>query len=126
MVSDARATRIADRIKRELSVIFLHEIEDPRLEGVNITHVKVDRELSYADIYVSTLEGKDRIEEILAGLKHAKGYLRTELAHQVSHLRTFPQLRFHWDPVPERVDRIDRLIAELDEEEAGEDDEPDA
>ncbi len=122
MVSEARSTRIADRIKRELSVMFLHDIEDPRLDGVNITHVKVDRELAWADIYVSALEGKDRLEEVMAGLKHAQGFLRSELAHHISHLRTFPRLRFHWDPVPERADRIDRLIAELDEEDADEDD----
>lgn len=116
MVSEARSVRIADRIKRELSILFLHEIEDPRLAGVSATHVKVDRELAYADIYVSAFEGVDRIEEILAGLEHAKGYLRSELAHKMSHLRTFPRLRFHWDPVPERADRIEQIIAELDAE----------
>lgn len=126
MVSEARATRIADRIKRELSVMFLHDIEDPRLEGVNVTHVKVDRELAWADIYVSSLEGKDRLEEVLTGLEHARGFLRSELAHQIDHLRSFPRLRFHWDPVPERADRIDRLIAELDEEDNDEHEGPDA
>ena len=35
----------------------------------------------------------------------------------ISHLRTFPQLRFHWDDVPDRVDRLDEIFAELDEEE---------
>lgn len=119
MVSESRSVRIADRIKRELSVIFLHEIEDPRLEGVNVTSVKVDRELAYADVYVSAVDGSDRKKEILAGLKSASGYLRSELAHSISHLRHFPEVRFHWDPIPERADRIDRLIAELDAEEEG-------
>jgi ribosome-binding factor A len=120
MVSESRSVRIADRIKRELSLLFLHEIEDPRLEGVSVTYVKVDRELAFADIYVSAFEGEERADEILAALDHAKGYLRSELAHSISHLRTFPQLRFQWDLVPERADRIDQLIAEIDEEEAGE------
>lgn len=119
MVSESRSVRIADRIHRELSLLFLNEIEDPRLEGVSVTHVKVDRELAFADIYVSALEGKERLDEIMAGLEHAKGFLRSELAHRISHLRTFPQLRFHWDLVPERADRIEQLIAELDTEEEG-------
>ncbi len=122
MVSESRSIRIADRIKKELSLLFLHEIEDPRLEGVTVTHVKVDRELAFADIYVSAFEGKERVEEIMAGLEHAKGYLRSALAHHISHLRTFPHLRFHWDLVPERVDRIDQIIAEIDAEETGEED----
>ncbi|MFO7944371.1 MAG: 30S ribosome-binding factor RbfA [Anaerolineales bacterium] len=119
MVSESRSVRIADRIHRELSLLFLNDIEDPRLEGVSVTHVKVDRELAFADIYVSALEGKERLDEIMAGLEHAKGFLRSELAHHISHLRTFPQLRFHWDLVPERADRIEQLIAELDTEEEG-------
>lgn len=125
MVSEARSTRIADRIKRELAVLFLREIEDPRLAGITVTHVEVDRELAYADIYVSSFEGKERMEEVLAGLEHAGGYLRTELAHAISHLRTFPRLRFHWDPVPERADRIDQIIAELDAEEERKKQDPD-
>jgi len=117
MVSESRSARIADRIKRELSVIFLNEIEDPRLEGVNVTSVSVDKELAYADVYVSCYEGSDRQDEIIQALEHAGGYIRSELAHSISHLRSFPEVRFHWDPIPERADRIDQLIAELDAEE---------
>ncbi len=43
----------------------------------------------------------------LPALKKASGFIRSQLAVSISHLRTFPQLRFHWDPVPERVDRMD-------------------
>ncbi len=117
MVSESRSDRIADRIKRELTLLFLQEISDPRLEGVNITYVDVDRELAYADIYVSVLDGADRQSEILQALKRATGFIRTQLAMSISHLRTFPQVRFHWDPVPERVERLDQIFAELDDEE---------
>lgn len=117
MVSESRSDRIADRIKRELTLLFLQEISDPRLEGVNITYVDVDRELSYADIYVSALDGEDRKGEVMSALKRATGFVRSQLALTISHLRTFPQVRFHWDPVPERVERLDQIFAELDQEE---------
>ena len=117
MVSESRSVRIADRIKRDLTLLFLHEISDPRLAGVNITSVEVDREVSYADIYVSARDGDERKSEIMTALKRAGGFIRSELAHSISHLRTFPQIRFYWDPIPERVDRIDQILAELDEEE---------
>ena len=116
MVSESRSTRIADRIKRELTLLFLHEISDPRLAGINITSVEVDRELAYANIYISALDGDERKSEIMTALKRAGGFIRSELAHSISHLRTFPQIRFYWDPIPERVDRIDQILAELDEE----------
>ena len=121
MVSESRTDRIADRIKRELTLLFMQEISDPRLEGVNITAVDLDREISHADIYVSVRDGSDRKKDILAALKRASGFIRSQLAVSISHLRTFPQLRFHWDPVPERVDRMDEIFAELDEEEGLED-----
>lgn len=112
MVSKLRAQRIAERIQQDLSEIILQEVQDPRIAGVFITGVKVDRELAFADIYVSAIEGSERSEEILSGLEHAGGYLRSVLAQRVD-LRTFPRLRFHWDPTPERAERIERLIDSL-------------
>jgi ribosome-binding factor A len=117
MVSESRSIRIADRIKRELSLLFLQEINDPRLEGVTITSVEVDRELAFADVYVSAIGGEERSPEIMEALSRAKGFIRNQLALGISHLRTFPDLRFHWDAIPERVDRIDQILAELEEEE---------
>ena len=117
MVTESRSVRIADRIKRDITLLFLHEVSDPRLAGINITSVEVDREVSYADIYISAMDGDERKSEIMAALKKAGGFIRSELAHSISHLRTFPQIRFYWDPIPERVDRIDQILAELDEEE---------
>ena len=104
MVSKIRRRRIAERIQEELA--------DPRLSGVSITDVTVDRELAYANIYYSSLEGSERADEINQGFEHAKRFIRHTLAQRIE-LRTFPQLRFHWDPTFERADRIDTLIASL-------------
>jgi len=112
VVSRQRVQRIADRIQEELSEVMIFEVHDPRLDGVSITDVRVDRELAYADIYFSAIEGAQRAKDILAGLDHASGFLRSELAKRVN-LRVFPRLRFHWDPTFERGERIDSLIASL-------------
>ncbi len=122
MVSKMRAERISDRIWKELSEMMVQEISDPRLDGVSITGVRIDRELAYADIYFSMLEGSDRAAEVLEGLKHANGFLRRELASRVD-IRTFPRLRFHYDPTFEKADHIERLIASLHASESGDSDE---
>lgn len=124
MPSQGRANRVAQRIKEELSTLLIFEVSDPRLDEVYITHVKVDRELAYANIFVSALEGSERSEEILEGFHSAAGYLRSQLAHKIQ-LRSFPQLRFHWDPIPENADRIDKIIASLDTGQDKEDEEED-
>lgn len=119
MPSKLRIKRISDRIRDDLSEMMIHEVADPRLSGISITDVKVDRELAFADIYVSAIEGQERSEEVLEGLQSANGFLRRALAERI-HLRTFPRLRFHWDPTPERADHIERLLASLREEPEGE------
>jgi ribosome-binding factor A len=117
MPSSLRLKRINDRIRQELSEMLVKgEIRDPRLEGIYITEVKVDRELSYAEVFVSAIEGISRSKEVLQSLENASGYLRKALSEKVE-LRAFPRLRFHWDVTPERADRIAQLIASIHEEE---------
>lgn len=112
MPSSVRLQRIADRIRQELSEMLIREINDPRLHQIFITDAKVDRELAFADIYVSAVEGSARSEEILHGLDSASGFIRRELSARIE-LRAFPRLRFHWDPTPEHADHIERLLAEI-------------
>ncbi len=109
MVTKLRLDRINDRIREELSEMLVMEVHDPRLAGITITSVRVDKELAYADIFVSAIEGSSRAPEILDSLDHAQGFLRHELSQRID-LRTFPRLRFHWDTTPERADNIERLI----------------
>ena len=122
MVSELRTQRIADRIKEVLYEMLNYEIADPRLSGISVTDVTVDRELAYAEIYVSALEGGERSQEILSGLEHAKGYLRKELAQRID-LRVFPRLRFHWDPTYDRAERIEQIMASLNDEQSSKMDE---
>lgn len=112
MVSKTRTQRIGDRIREELSEMLLQDVSDPRLVGISITDVEVDRELAFADVFVSALEGESRSKDVLVGLEHAQGFLRHELSQRVE-LRTMPRLRFHWDPTFERAEKIEKLIASL-------------
>jgi ribosome-binding factor A len=112
MPSGTRLQRIADRIRQDLSEMLIREISDPRLKQIYVTDVKVDRELAYADIFVSAVEGVSRSAEVLAGLESASGFIRRNLASRVE-LRAFPRLRFHWDMTPENADHIEKVLAEL-------------
>lgn len=95
--------------------MLLKEISDPRLTLVSVTDVTVDRELAFADIYVSAVEGETRSKEILAGMESARGFFRRELAGRVD-LRAMPRLRFHWDPTPENADHMEKLFAQIRKE----------
>jgi ribosome-binding factor A len=88
-------------------------MRDPRLQGLTITGVRIDRELQYADIYVNALGDDSREEEIMAALERASGFMRRDLAQKLS-LRTVPQLHFHWDPTLAHAERISELLDNLD------------
>ena len=92
--------------------MLIHEISDPRLKNIFITDVKIDRELAFANVFVSALEGSARSAEILEGLRAASGFLRRALSARVE-LRAFPALKFHWDPTPENADHIEKVLAGL-------------
>lgn len=111
-----RMKRINDRMKEILSIVLLTKIEDPRLMNVSVTEVRVDRELDYANIYVSALDNDHSPEEILEALNRASGYLKYEISEEID-LRVMPKLRFFWDATPQRADRIEALLAQIKAEE---------
>jgi ribosome-binding factor A len=111
--SPARALRLGERIRTELAEILLRESSDPRFAMITVTEVRVDREFSVANVFVSAVGcDEDRRREILHGLEGAKGFLRSTLAARIA-LRTFPALRFHWDAIPDRAEHIEQLIDSL-------------
>jgi ribosome-binding factor A len=95
-----------------LAILLQRKVADPRLVGLNVTGVEVDRELAYATIYV-TAEAEE--QEVLSALESARGYLRRELAAEIP-MRSFPQLRFRWDYSPDRGARVDELLDRLQQE----------
>ena len=115
MPSSIRLKRIQDEIQKLLAEILEAKVNDPRIEGVYVTDVIVDRELDYANIYVSSLDGSQRAEEILEGLENASGFIRYSLSQEID-LRIMPKLRFYWDDTPEKAERIETLLAEIREE----------
>ena len=111
-MSEIRRRRTAEQIKTILSTLVLRDMRDPRLQGLTITQVRIDREMQYADIFVNALGDESREEEVMDALTGAKGYLRRELASRLE-LRTGPQLHFHWDPTLAHAERIDELLDSL-------------
>jgi ribosome-binding factor A len=115
MPSETRARKLAKRIGIEFAEMLQRDIDDPRLVMLTVTDVDVDRELAYATIYVASITDAGDQGEILRALEGARGFLRSQLASRIQ-LRSFPQLRFRWDPTPDRGARIDELLDMLRDE----------
>jgi ribosome-binding factor A len=115
MPSETRTRRLAERVREELAEVFLRRTADPRLEGILVAGVEVDREFAFATVYVTALEGAERKTDVLRGLRAAQGFLRSTLAARIP-LRSFPRLRFRWDDTAERAAGVDAVLARLREE----------
>ena len=107
----SRASRIADQIQRDLSGLIRQEVKDPRVGLVTITAVEVNRDLSHAKVYVSSLGEVGAVEQSVEALQHAAGFLRSQLGRTLK-IRSVPQLQFIYDASVERGVRLSHLIDE--------------
>ncbi len=121
-MSKIRQERTAEQIQIILSELFLKEVSDPRLEGVTVTEVLIDRELQHANVYVNALGDDAREKEVMDGLQSASGFLRGQVAQRLD-LRSAPIIHYHWDPrlryAEEVNDLLDRLNIQPAESDAG-------
>lgn len=111
MVDSGRDLRVADFIRDELAAIIQREMRDPRVGIVNVNEVKVSRDRSYADVYVSSLQtdGAEARAELISVLNKAAGFFRSELAKR-HRMRTTPKIRIHYDELIESGPKLEALI----------------
>tara|TARA_Y100001934_G_C12315677_1_gene757329 strand:+ start:842 stop:1228 length:387 start_codon:yes stop_codon:yes gene_type:complete len=106
-----RDVRVADFIRDELAETIRRDMRDPRIGMVSVNDVTVSKDLSFADVYVSSWQTSepDEREEFISVLNKAAGFFRSELAKR-HRMRTTPKLRFHYDEVVERGPALEALI----------------
>jgi len=112
MSAVSRDLKVGDFIRDELAQILQQEMRDPRVGSfVSVNEVRVSKDLSYADIYVSSLQADSPAArvELIAVLNRASGYFRSTLAKR-HKMRTTPKPRFHYDELIESGPRMEKLI----------------
>ena len=103
-----RQQKVGDQIQRELSEIMRRELRDPRVGMVTLTGVDMSPDCAHATVFYTCLDAA-HAPEAGAGLRHAAGFLRTQLGRRIK-LYVTPELRFAYDESVERGDRLSRLI----------------
>lgn len=111
MVDQARAARMADRIKEIVARKLERGIKDPRLGFVTITDVKVTGDLQHASIFYTVYGTDEERADSAAALKSATGMLRSEVGKNLT-ARLTPSLEFIPDAIPENAALIESLLAE--------------
>ena len=112
-MSKERAERVAEEIRKILAEAIRSEMKDPRMPKISsVTHVKLSRDLAYADIQVSCLGGEIEKKDMMTALDKANGFLRSKVAHEMG-LRVAPELRFHLDESIEIGQQMSALIDQV-------------
>lgn len=110
-----RATRVADVIKNELSLLLVQRAQDPHLRDITISRVELSDDLRHAKIYYTLFQGQAQINKVNRSLAKATGFMRSHLAKTLN-LRFTPELRFWYDEEFEEVEKIERLLDEISQE----------
>ncbi len=106
-----RLDKVSSLIKEELSLIFLHKIQDQKFGIITVTNVKMSPDLRHTKVYLSVYE-RDKRTEVLEKVNEIKGMIRTELASRVQ-MRFVPELHFFIDDTLDYVEKIEGLFKKI-------------
>ncbi|HEX6493554.1 MAG TPA: 30S ribosome-binding factor RbfA, partial [Candidatus Dormibacteraeota bacterium] len=110
-----RMLRVAKQLREELSMLMLTEMKDPRIRMASVTEVRPSPDLRSAIVKVSALGTDAEREAVLAGLRHAEGFLRSTLGDRLENLKTIPRLHFVLDDSIAYSVRVSSMLRELDD-----------
>lgn len=108
-----RPERLAESLREEISEVVGFGLDDPRLESVTVTDVKVSDDLRDAKVYVVAEGSEEEKKAAMKALQHATIFIRQQVALNLS-LRNIPQLHFARDTAEENAVRVTELLQGLE------------
>lgn len=111
-MSYQRSDRVGDLLREQIADLLHREIRDPRLQWLNLTGVKVSKDLRHANVFFSLLGAAEDKDVAMAGLKSAAGFIRSKVGQRLN-LRFVPQIEFTYDESEEKARRIDVLLKKV-------------
>lgn len=114
-MSNVRANRVGEQMKKEIGQILQQELKDPRIGFVTVTGVEVTGDLQQAKVFITVLGNDDEKENTLRGLAKATGFIRSEVGKRI-RLRKTPEIFFEFDESIEYGNRIETLLSDLNQQ----------
>lgn len=109
-----RIDKVSSLIKEELSLIFLHKIQDSRFGIITITSVKLSPDLKHARVYLSVYD-KEKRPAVLEKVNEVKGMIRSQLAGRIQ-IRFVPELDFYIDDTLDYVEKMEGIFKKIHDE----------
>ncbi len=112
MIRNYRKQRLDELFWEELNSIIMYELSDLRVDDIGVTLVDVSPDLTTARVFVTPFSEDVNMREVLAGLKAAHGFIRTQLAQRIK-IRRMPELIFKIDRSYLEARRVDEILDSL-------------
>ncbi len=116
MLAGKRAVRVGEQILKEIAILLIESVKDPRVKSVTMTGIRLSSDLKLARVYFSVLGKEADVKKAQAGLDSAKGYIKRRIGQRLS-LRYVPELLFIHDDSLEMGAHIERLLEKLKSDE---------
>lgn len=110
-----RPEQLAELIREELSQVVGYELDDPRVEAVTVTDVRVSENLRDARVFILAEGTEEEKTQALVALKKAAPYVRRQLG-QALNLKYTPEIHFVRDTVEEKATRVEALLSQIERE----------
>lgn len=93
---------------------MVREMKDPRVRLASISEVRCSPDLRNARVMVSAIGDDKERRAVVTALRHAEGYLRTQIGGRLENLKGVPRLRFELDESIAYSVHISAMLREMD------------
>lgn len=111
MADQARARKVADRIKVLVAEMLEGRIKDERLGFVTITDVRVTGDLQHASVFYTVFGSDSERKDTADVLEENRGRIRSAVGKGLG-IRLTPSLEFIADAIPEGAAHLEEVLAE--------------
>lgn len=119
-----RIPRLQAQLKKLFNITLSQKVRNPLLAWVQVSHVKLSKDLRYARIYFTHYNNPAEADQIRDLLYKTSGFFKKQIAG--AHLmRTIPELSFFHDDTENRAAKVEALLARIKDTYDDEDDDYD-
>ena len=104
-----RMRRIAEQIKKDVSVLIQRELHDPRIGMVTIQEVQLTPDYAHAKLYFTVMGAEPA--QVEKALNESAGFLHNAL-FKMLRIHTVPTLHFKYDSTEAKAADLSALITQ--------------
>jgi len=119
MLAGKRAVRVGDQILKEMALLLMNRVKDPRARRATLTGIHLSSDLKQATVYYSIIGDDKDVRSTQSGLDSAKGFIKREISLRMN-LKYTPEITFKHDPSLEIGTQMEKLFEKIKSEGSGE------